>query len=131
MYRLLRKYKQSEANVIIALSVVVGSATAFGALGFISLIKYFNHLFFDLTDQMLTEAVGTGRGHSEPLEVELPAAVDLKVTEAESDVKGDTATGATKSVTTETGIKVKVPLFVETGNVIRVDTRSGEYLTRV
>ncbi len=68
---------------------------------------------------------------SEPLEVELPTAVDLKVTESEIDVKGDTATGATKSVTTETGVKVKVPLFVETGNTIRVDTRNGEYLTRV
>jgi elongation factor P len=68
---------------------------------------------------------------AEPLEVELPAAVDLKVTESETDVKGDTATGATKSVTTETGVKVKVPLFVEAGNVIRVDTRNGEYLTRV
>ncbi len=67
----------------------------------------------------------------EPLEVELPTAVDLEVTESETDVKGDTATGATKSVTTETGVKVKVPLFVETGNIIRVDTRNGEYLTRV
>jgi elongation factor P len=68
---------------------------------------------------------------AEPLEVELPTAVDLKVTESETDVKGDTATGATKSVTTETGVKVKVPLFVEAGNTIRVDTRNGEYLTRV
>ncbi len=68
---------------------------------------------------------------SEPLEVERPAAVDLTVTESDIDVKGDTATGATKSVTTETGVKVKVPLFVEAGNTIRVDTRNGEYLTRV
>lgn len=67
----------------------------------------------------------------EPLEIELPSAVDLEVTEAETGVKGDTATGATKSVTTETGIKVQVPLFVEAGNRIRVDTRSGEYVTRV
>lgn len=68
---------------------------------------------------------------SEALEVELPSAVDLEVTEAETGVKGDTATGATKSVTTETGLKVSVPLFVEAGNVIRVDTRSGAYVTRV
>jgi len=46
-------------------------------------------------------------------------------------VKGDTATGATKTVTTETGLKVQVPLFVEEGNVIRVDTRNGAYVTRV
>jgi elongation factor P len=67
---------------------------------------------------------------AEPLEIELPSAVDLEVTEAETGVKGDTATGATKSVTTETGLKVSVPLFIEAGNTIRVDTRSGEYVTR-
>lgn len=67
---------------------------------------------------------------SEPIDVDLPASVDLKVVEAELGVKGDTATGATKSVTTETGLKVSVPLFVETGDTIRVDTRTGEYLTR-
>lgn len=67
----------------------------------------------------------------EALDVELPSAVDLKVTEAETGVKGDTATGATKSVTTETGLKVSVPLFVEAGDVIRVDTRNGAYVTRV
>lgn len=68
---------------------------------------------------------------SEPLDIDLPTAVDLEVVEAEMAVKGDTATGATKSVTTETGLSVQVPLFVEQGDVIRVDTRSGEYVTRV
>jgi elongation factor P len=68
---------------------------------------------------------------SEPLDVELPTAVDLNVVEAEHAVKGDTATGATKTVKTETGLKVQVPLFVETGDRIRVDTRTGEYVTRV
>jgi elongation factor P len=67
---------------------------------------------------------------SEPIDIELPASVDLKVVEAEMGVKGDTATGATKSVTTETGLKVMVPLFVSTGDMIRVDTRTGDYLTR-
>jgi elongation factor P len=67
----------------------------------------------------------------EPIDIELPTAVDLEVTEAEMALKGDTATGANKTVTVETGLKVQVPLFVEAGNRIRVDTRSGEYLTRV
>jgi elongation factor P len=67
---------------------------------------------------------------TEPIDVELPASVDLKVVEAEMAVKGDTATGATKSVKTETGLKVAVPLFVENGDTIRVDTRTGDYLTR-
>ncbi len=68
---------------------------------------------------------------NEPLDIELPTAVDLKVVEAEMAVKGDTATGANKTVTVETGLKVQVPLFVEAGDTIRVDTRSGTYITRV
>ncbi|NIS80044.1 MAG: elongation factor P [Anaerolineales bacterium] len=67
----------------------------------------------------------------EPLDIELPTAVDLRVTQAEMAVKGDTATGANKTVTTETGLKVQVPLFIETDDIIRVDTRSGAYVTRV
>ena len=67
----------------------------------------------------------------EPLEIELPITIDLKVTETEPGIKGDTATGATKAAITETGLKVQVPLFVKVGDVIRVDTRTGEYQTRV
>jgi elongation factor P len=66
-----------------------------------------------------------------PIAVELPAAVELEVTYAEPAVKGDTRTGATKPVTVQTGIQIQVPLFVEQGDRIKVDTRSGEYLTRV
>jgi elongation factor P len=62
--------------------------------------------------------------------VDLPAAVEVEVTYAEPAVKGDTRTGATKGVTVETGLAVQVPLFVEQGDRIRVDTRTGEYLTR-
>ena len=67
----------------------------------------------------------------EPIDIELPTSVDLKVAEAELAVKGDTATGATKTVTTQTGLKVVVPLFVSTSDTIRVDTRTGAYVTRV
>jgi elongation factor P len=63
--------------------------------------------------------------------VEMPAVVELEVTCAEPAVKGDTRTGATKGVTVETGINVQVPLFVEQGDRIKVDTRTGDYLTRV
>ena len=62
--------------------------------------------------------------------VEMPAAVELEVTYAEPAVKGDTRTGATKGVTVETGIEVQVPLFVEQGDRIKVDTRTGDYLAR-
>ena len=65
-----------------------------------------------------------------PIGVELSAAVELEVTYAEPAVKGNTVSGATKGVTVETGMVVQVPLFVETGDRIRVDTRSGAYLTR-
>jgi elongation factor P len=67
----------------------------------------------------------------EVIDYNLPLNVDLEVVEAEQAVAGDTATGATKEVVTETGVKVRTPLFVNEGDVIRVDTRSGEYITRV
>jgi len=63
--------------------------------------------------------------------VDLPNFVDLKVVETEPGVKGDTATGGTKGATLETGAKVQVPLFIEAGDIIRVDTRTGEYMERV
>ena len=62
--------------------------------------------------------------------VEPPLFVELEVTETEPGFKGDTATGATKPATVETGATVNVPLFVEIGNVIKIDTRTGEYLSR-
>jgi elongation factor P len=65
------------------------------------------------------------------LDIEMPTTVDLLVEEAEVAVKGDTATGTNKTVTTQTGLKVQVPLFVASGDTIRVDTRSGNYVTRV
>lgn len=63
--------------------------------------------------------------------IEMPASVELEVTYAEPAVKGDTRTGASKIVTLETGLDLHVPLFVEQGDRVKVDTRTGEYLTRV
>jgi elongation factor P len=63
--------------------------------------------------------------------VELPAAVELEVTQTDPGVQGDRVSGAKKPATLETGVTVQVPLFVETGDRIKVDTRTGEYLTRV
>ena len=57
--------------------------------------------------------------------------MDLLVTEALAAVRGDTATGVTKTVTTETGLQVQVPNFVEQGDTIRVNTSTGDYITRV
>jgi elongation factor P len=67
----------------------------------------------------------------EPLDVELPITVDLKVVEAPPGFAGDTAQGATKEVILETGHKIFVPLFISTGDVLRIDTRDGRYVTRV
>ena len=67
----------------------------------------------------------------EPLDVEIPSSVDLKVVEAETAIRGDTATGVTKKVTTETGLQVNCPQFVKVGDKIRVNTETGEYVTRV
>lgn len=66
-----------------------------------------------------------------PLLIELPNFVDLTVESSEPGLRGDTAQGATKPATLETGLIVQVPLFVEAGDVVRVDTRTGRYVTRV
>ena len=63
--------------------------------------------------------------------VEAPLFVELMITETEPGFKGDTATGATKPATVETGATVQVPLFVDQGETIKIDTRTGEYLSRV
>ena len=62
--------------------------------------------------------------------VTLPNSVELKVTECEPSVKGNTATGATKMATVETGYTVRVPLFINEGDVLRIDTRTGAYIER-
>jgi len=67
----------------------------------------------------------------ETIGVELPVTVDLKVTETEPGFAGDTAQGARKNATLETGLVVSVPLFVSEGDTVRIDTRTGEYQTRL
>ncbi len=69
--------------------------------------------------------------NGKPLAVELPNFVELQVTETDPGVKGDTASGGTKPATLETGAVIQVPLFINEGEKIRVDTRSGEYVERV
>ena len=66
----------------------------------------------------------------EPIGIELPAAVVLTVAETEPGIKGDTAQGGTKIAKLETGLTVQVPLFINTGDKLKIDTRSGEYLER-
>ncbi|HEY5638907.1 MAG TPA: elongation factor P, partial [Dehalococcoidia bacterium] len=66
----------------------------------------------------------------EAVGIELPSAVELKVAETDPWVKGDTAQGGTKPAKMETGITVTVPLFINTGDLLKIDTRSGEYLER-
>jgi elongation factor P len=66
-----------------------------------------------------------------PIDVELPNFIELKVSDTEPGFRGDTATGGTKLATLETGATIKVPLYLETGTVIRIDTRTREYVERV
>lgn len=81
-----------------------------------------------LTDGMMVDRT-TYEG--ETIGVELPINVDLRVVETEPGYAGDTQSGARKPATTETGLVLQVPLFVNAGDVVRVDTRTGEYQTRV
>ena len=66
-----------------------------------------------------------------PLAVEIPNFVELEVKETEPGFRGDTAQGASKPATMETGLVVQVPLFVDAGDILRIDTRTGRYVTRV
>ena len=79
-----------------------------------------------LEEQMATVAFNDGT----PLYVELPAAVELTVSQTDPGLQGDRSTGGTKPATVETGAQVQVPLFITTGEKIRVDTRTGDYLGR-
>jgi elongation factor P len=107
-----------------------------------------HYVFMDKTtyDQMHVDASSLGtaaqyvkEGDSAVLQmygteivgVDLPAAVELTVTETEPGIQGDRVSGARKPAKLETGISVQVPLFVNTGDRIKVDTRSGDYITRV
>ena len=81
-----------------------------------------------LKENMMVKILMLG---DEVLNIELPSFVNLKITHCEPGVRGDTVSGATKPATLETGAKVQVPLFVNEGEEIRVDTRSGEYIERV
>ncbi len=67
----------------------------------------------------------------QPVDVEAPITVNLEVTETDPGIKGDTATGGTKPATLQTGLTVNVPLFINIGDVLKIDTRTGEYLERV
>jgi elongation factor P len=83
---------------------------------------------FFLTENMrITALLFEGRAVS----ITLPTFVDLEVTEADPGLKGDTASGGTKSVTLSTGAKVQVPLFINQGEWIRIDTRTGGYVERI
>jgi len=67
----------------------------------------------------------------EPIMAQMPASVELEITYTEPAVKGDTSTNATKYATVETGVEIRVPLFINEGEKVRVDTRTGDYIERV
>jgi len=69
--------------------------------------------------------------NDEIISVELPTTVNLKVTECEPGVKGDTVSRSTKGAVLETGLKANVPMFINQGDVVKIDTRTGEYIERV
>ncbi|WP_127793561.1 elongation factor P [Agromyces sp. LHK192] len=82
---------------------------------------------FMLENQNVTIALNNGN----PLYVDLPASVVLEITYTEPGLQGDRSTGGTKPATVQTGYEIQVPLFLETGTKVKVDTRTGDYLGRV
>jgi elongation factor P len=86
----------------------------------------------DVKNYLLENAVVNMESYDgEPLSLKLPTAVDLRVVWAEAAIQGDTANAPTKTVELQTGLKTQVPMFVQEGDVVRVDTRDGSYVTRV
>ncbi len=86
----------------------------------------------DAADYMLeNQTVTIASNDGEPLYVELPASVVLEVTYTEPGLQGDRSSAGTKPATLETGAEIQVPLFLETGTKVKVDTRTGEYLGRI
>jgi len=86
----------------------------------------------DAKNYLLEEQVATVALHNgTPLYIELPASVELVITYTEPGLQGDRSTGGTKPATVETGLQIQVPLFMTTGEKVKVDTRSGDYLGRV
>jgi len=82
----------------------------------------------DYLKEGFTVEVSSYKG--EVVDIELPVAVELEVTDTEPGFRGDTATAGSKPATLETGLTIQVPLFISEGNIIKVDTRTGEYLER-
>jgi elongation factor P len=68
--------------------------------------------------------------NSEPIDIEIPPSVILEIAETEPGIKGNTATGATKPAKTDTGLTINVPLFINEGDKVKVDTRTGQYVER-
>ncbi len=86
----------------------------------------------DAADYLVEQAVAQiAQYQGQIIGVEIPASVELKVSQTEPGVQGDRVSGARKPALLETGKSVQVPLFVETGDKLKVDTRTGEYITRV
>ncbi len=86
----------------------------------------------DAKNYLLENGTATVAMHQgNPLFVELPTSVELVITYTEPGLQGDRSTGGTKPATVETGLQIQVPLFITTGERVKVDTRTGEYLSRV
>ena len=86
----------------------------------------------DAKNYLLEEQMATVALHEDnPLYLDLPASVELAITYTEPGLQGDRSTGGTKPATVETGLQIQVPLFLTTGEKVKVDTRTGEYLGRV
>ena len=69
--------------------------------------------------------------NNQPIGVELPIFVEIPISETDPGLKGDTASGGTKPAVLETGAVIQVPLFIEEGNIVKIDTRTGEYIERI
>ncbi|HIT75752.1 MAG TPA: elongation factor P [Candidatus Avipropionibacterium avicola] len=109
-----------------------GAGFVFMDTGTYDQISISDEVVGDAKNYLLEEQTATVSLHEgNPLFIDLPASVELVVTYTEPGLQGDRSTGGTKPATLETGLQIQVPLFLTTGEKVKVDTRSGEYLGRI
>ena len=126
-----KKQVTSDIGVLL-LAGMFGIGLLFSLAGDISLMFIDRFFIVGLVAFLLVHVAGWPARHGAfNVWINLPTFVDLKVIQADPGVKGDTATGATKPVTMETGYEIQVPLFIEQGETLRLDTRTGQYVSRV
>ena len=132
-FYLSKEHEAALANILIELRLKRGLSVILGDVGTgkTTLSRKLIQELKDRPDFIFHIILDPSFESEEPIMAQAPNFVELEITYSEPAVKGDTSSGALKNATTENGVEIKVPLFVNQGDKIKVDTRTGEYVSRV